>query len=159
MLAKAGGAVDEPLQADDLADFVQIADARLELGQRVDRALPGRRVALVDRQLAADPPRMQKLVSDPGQLARGNDQVAGPQDGDIRADSGRGWRQLDAQFFQGCFDFAHGKACDVLPGVLVLSSRRISRRYDDFDTNPKRKRGGYDRVPSRVPTLAWTISG
>ena len=112
-LRKPGHAVDISLDADNLSNLFQVAEGRFELGDGVDGALPGRRVALFQRQFVSHLARVEKLVAYPGKLARRDDKIAGAKDGDIGADTGRRRRQFDLEFRKLRFSGsgAHGDQC------------------------------------------------
>src|SRR5262249_21328441 len=74
-LGEAGRRVNVALDTDQLPDTLEVARRCLELSNGVDRADPGRLVALVDTEVSAELTGVGELALLPGELTRGEDQI------------------------------------------------------------------------------------
>jgi hypothetical protein len=104
MLGEIGGGVDEDTELDAAPGPVEIAAAgRLQLGQKIDSAKPGRRLAVFQRNIRAQLADIFEAVRRQGNLSGHEDQIAAGDEGDIAGDRGRRGGQVYSKVFQAGF--------------------------------------------------------
>ncbi len=109
--------VDEAAELDHPGHPVEVAaEGLLDLGDDVDAAEPGRGLAVLDAEVAADLADVLELAALDRHLPGDEDEVAGHHIGHVVGHRRRRLRQLDSQFLQTRVDLTSHVPCP--PGLL-----------------------------------------